>query len=55
MDVQGVSENFKNFGFRIQLVLCTSPEFMDDKYSAILGDKNKELCSVASVLYLFLT
>lgn len=52
-DVEEVSENFDNFGFRIPLVLCTFPEFMD-KNSAILGKKNKKLLLVTSVLYLFL-
>lgn len=54
MDVQEVSENFDNFGFRIPLVLCTFPEFMD-KNSAILGNKNKKLHLVTNVLYLLFT
>lgn len=55
MDIQGVSESFKIFGFEISLVLFTFPEFMEDKDSAVPGDKNKKLCSMTSVLYLFLT
>lgn len=55
MDIQGVSESFKFFGFEISLVLFTFPEFMEDKDSVVSGDKNKRLCSMTSVLYLFLT
>ena len=55
MDIQGVCEGFKFFGFEISLVLFTFPEFMEDKDSVIPGDKNKRLCSMTSVLYLFLT
>lgn len=55
MDIQEVSESFKFFGFEISLVLFTFPEFMEDEDSAIPGDKNKKLCSMTSVLYLFLT
>ena len=55
MDIQEVSESFKFFGFEISLVLFTFPEFMEDKDSAIPGDKNKKLCSMTNVLYLFLT
>ena len=52
MDIQGVSESFKFFGFEISLVLFTFPEFMEDKDSVVSGDKNKRLCSMTSVLYL---
>lgn len=51
MDIQGVSESFDNFGFRIYLVLYAFPECMDDKDSAIPENKNKKLGSVTSVLY----
>lgn len=55
MDVQRVSESFDNFGFRIPLVLCTFPKFMDDKNSAILENKNKNYIQQPGFCIFFLT